>query len=120
MDEESPDEEYYGPEEKKELKRFTLEQPYTQEKIIQLIELFRKYRVSIRFQKIIYVTKSENCLVVLRMSSYIYNDIPVVSKIMVQMENKLMVSPFIFLQLMLILPKSTLIQLWKKSYAFFL
>lgn len=58
LDEESPDEEYYGPEEKKELKRFTLEHPYTQEKIIQLIELFRKYRVG-NFIRCNYFTLAE-------------------------------------------------------------
>lgn len=51
LDEESPDEEYYGQEEKSELQNFVFEQPYTQNKIIHLIELFRKYRVCICYNK---------------------------------------------------------------------
>ncbi|CAG9859784.1 unnamed protein product [Phyllotreta striolata] len=44
FDEESPDEDYYEPEEKKKLLRFQLEYPYTEKSLIQLIEIFRKHR----------------------------------------------------------------------------
>uniref|UniRef100_A0A6P7FQD2 Serine/threonine-protein phosphatase rdgC-like n=1 Tax=Diabrotica virgifera virgifera TaxID=50390 RepID=A0A6P7FQD2_DIAVI len=47
FDDESPDEEYYEPEEKRKLSHYQLEYPYTEKALIQLIEIFRKHRVSI-------------------------------------------------------------------------
>ncbi|CAH1104062.1 unnamed protein product [Psylliodes chrysocephalus] len=44
FDEESPDEEYYEPEDKKKLLHYELEYPYTEKALIQLIEIFRKHR----------------------------------------------------------------------------
>ncbi|CAG9819498.1 unnamed protein product [Phaedon cochleariae] len=44
FDDESPDDEYYEPEEKKKLSHFNLEYPYTEKAILQLIEIFRKHR----------------------------------------------------------------------------
>ncbi|XP_050299789.1 serine/threonine-protein phosphatase rdgC [Anthonomus grandis grandis] len=45
FEDESPDEEYsYDQEDKKTLRHFTLEYPYTEEKITELIEIFRKHR----------------------------------------------------------------------------
>ncbi|XP_023013266.2 retinal degeneration C isoform X1 [Leptinotarsa decemlineata] len=44
FDDESPDEEYYEPEEKRKLSNFILEYPYTEKAILQLIEIFRKHR----------------------------------------------------------------------------
>lgn len=48
FEDESPDEEYsYDQEDKKALRHFEFEYPYTEEKITQLIEIFRKHRVSL-------------------------------------------------------------------------
>ncbi|XP_030767098.1 serine/threonine-protein phosphatase rdgC [Sitophilus oryzae] len=45
FEEESPDEEFsYNQEDKKALRHFIIEYPYTEEKITQLIEIFRKHR----------------------------------------------------------------------------
>ncbi|KAF7274168.1 hypothetical protein GWI33_013141, partial [Rhynchophorus ferrugineus] len=45
FEDESPDEEYsYDQEDKKTLRHFVLEYPYTEENITQLIEIFRKHR----------------------------------------------------------------------------
>ncbi|XP_050498182.1 serine/threonine-protein phosphatase rdgC isoform X2 [Diabrotica virgifera virgifera] len=44
FDDESPDEEYYEPEEKRKLSHYQLEYPYTEKALIQLIEIFRKHR----------------------------------------------------------------------------
>lgn len=47
FDDESPEEDYFDPEEKKKLLHFSIEYPYTEKALIQLIEIFRKHRVSI-------------------------------------------------------------------------
>ncbi|XP_057659021.1 serine/threonine-protein phosphatase rdgC isoform X1 [Diorhabda carinulata] len=44
FEDESPDEEYYEPEDKKKLLHYHLEYPYTEKALIQLIEIFRKHR----------------------------------------------------------------------------
>lgn len=47
FEDESPEEEYsFDQDDKKALRNFVLEYPYTDEKITELIEIFRKHRVS--------------------------------------------------------------------------
>ena len=50
FEDESQDEDFsYDQEDKRTLRNFVFEHPYTEEKITQLIEIFRKHRVSILF-----------------------------------------------------------------------